>query len=346
MNQIEITQKPVIKHRLHEVGASVTSRIEALNLENLVATDETIQSLKTLRAELNKELSEFEAQRKNIKEAVSGPYMDFEAAYKTEISEKYKYAGDILKDKINAFEIRIKEEKQAEIEGYFNELCLSEQIDFVKFNQVGITVNLSTSLKKYREACNDFIQKVKDDVKLIESDQYAVEIMAEYKLHLNASKAITSVRERKDREKAEAERRKMELVAKREGKLRALTMVFNQMAHCFYFVQDDSINISQSDIENLPEAEWRSRLEELTFNIESFRESLAPKPEEKPQAAPEPLKAPVQVPTQQNLPEIKDETTHTAAFMVVDTLPRLIELSQFLKQNNYKYENIDLNKIQ
>ena len=292
MNEIQLVQKPVIKHSLKEIGSLVTDRLEALNVDNLVATDETIQSLKSLRADLNKELADYEAQRKALKEAVSSPYIEFENVYKAEISEKYKAAADTLKDKINAFEIKIKEDKQAEIESYFNELCASEGIDFVKFNQVGITVNLSTSLKKYREQCDEFVQKVKDDIKLIESDQYAVEILIEYKQCLNASKAITSVRERKEREKAEIERRRMDLVNRRESQLRVLSMVFNQMAKCFYFVQDDSINISQSEIENLPDSEFNIKLAELKFNIDAFRENQMPKSED-PKPIAEPLQAPV-----------------------------------------------------
>ena len=48
---------------------------------------------------------------------------------------------------------------------------------------------------------NAFVLRVKDDVKLINSTEYPSEIMVGYKISLNASKAITTVRERKEQEK-------------------------------------------------------------------------------------------------------------------------------------------------
>ena len=89
-DSIQLIQKPVIQHEMARVGKSVTERLNALNIEGQVATEATVKSLKELRADLNKELAEFELQRKAIKEAVMNPYSEFEATYKIEISEKYK----------------------------------------------------------------------------------------------------------------------------------------------------------------------------------------------------------------------------------------------------------------
>ena len=47
------------------------------------------------------------------------------------------------------------------------ELCLSENIDFVTFESVALDINLSTSEKKYKEQCNEFISRIKDDLALI-----------------------------------------------------------------------------------------------------------------------------------------------------------------------------------
>ena len=45
-NQIVVRQIPVIEHDLATVGRSVTERINALNLEAQVVTEETVQTLK------------------------------------------------------------------------------------------------------------------------------------------------------------------------------------------------------------------------------------------------------------------------------------------------------------
>ena len=123
---IKLVAKPKIAHKLNELGASVTQRIKDLNLENLVATEETVKSLKELRADLNKELESFEEQRKFVKNGILNPYNEFEALYKIEISEKYAGAINILKDKIAQVENKIKQEKRENIKRYFDELCISQ----------------------------------------------------------------------------------------------------------------------------------------------------------------------------------------------------------------------------
>lgn len=205
MNKIVLKQAPVISHKLSEIGANVTARLDELNIENLVATEETVKALKNLRAELNKELKDYEEQRKAVKAAVNAPFNDFEAIYKAEISEKYNVAVNTLKSKIESVELKIKEEKRNDIVAYFDELTASENIDFVNFDNVGIEVNLSASVKSLKDACISFIDRVKSDLALIDTQEHKAEILAEYKTYLNVSKAIVTVTDRKAREKAEVE---------------------------------------------------------------------------------------------------------------------------------------------
>ena len=255
-NQIELTQSPVISHDLQSIGANVTARIEELNINNLVATPDTISSMKKLRAELNREAKDFEEQRKAVKKAVNDPYLKFEEIYKSEVIEKYKGAVDTLKTKIGAFEMKIKDEKQANIESYFNELCLSEKIDFIKFSQLNLKIDLSTSEKKYKEFCNEYISKVQEDIKLIESETYQAEIMAEYKKTLNSSKAITDVRARKEAEKQEKERILAKRTQAREAQARNLGLFYSDMIKAFTSKIHEEIFIKQSDIENLPDDDF------------------------------------------------------------------------------------------
>lgn len=90
----------------------VDERLLKLNLANLVATDETINPWNHFRADLNSEFKEFEGQRKVLKDVLMKPYNEMDLIYKEEVSEKYKLATDILKDKIGEFENRIKDEKK------------------------------------------------------------------------------------------------------------------------------------------------------------------------------------------------------------------------------------------
>lgn len=356
-NQIELTQSPVIKHDLVAVGLNVTARIEALNVENLVATNDTIKAMKSLRAELNKEAKEFEAQRKIVKDAVNNPYKEFEAVYKSEVIDKYKGAVDILKDKIGSFEMRIKEEKQANIERYFTELCLSENIDFVKFSQLNIKIDLSTSEKKYKDFCNEYILKVQEDVKLIESETYQAEIMAEYKTTLNASKAITEVRSRKLKEKEEQERIILKRTQRRENMLRNWGMSYFDMTKTFVLAQDESVSVKQSVIENDSDEDFQSMSIVLDLRIKEIKAKAARELKAKLEA--EKAKEQSETPTKKDVveeqaqipaPEVKQplqapkevikEETFNAVFEVEGTMSQLKALGEYMKAQGIEYKNI------
>lgn len=208
MTQIELIQKPVIRHALGAVGKEISERLAALNIDGQIATEETVKSLKTLRADLNKELENYENQRKFVKGEVLKPYEEFDGVYKTEISDKYKSAIETLKDKIAFVENQLKAQKKEEIKQYFAELCASESVDFVTFDQSGVDINLSTSDKQYREKCIAFVSKIKDEIALIETQDFQAEIFVEYKKTLNAARAIADVRNRKEAEARESERLK------------------------------------------------------------------------------------------------------------------------------------------
>lgn len=344
-NQIKLVQVPVIQHKLVEVGKNVSLRIEELNLSKLVATEDTIKSLKDLRAELNKEFTEFETQRKTLKEAVTNPYMEFENVYKTEITEKYKGAVDILKNKIGEFEDNVKAEKRDNIQSYFTELCLDADIDFVKFSDTNIEVNLSTSEKKYKETCLEFVTRITDDVKLIEGIEYPAETMAEYKKTLNASKAITTIRERKEAERIEKERIKTIETTRRLSLLRNLSMVYRDMTKSYNWVQDDSVYMVLSEIEDLPKEDFTKRFVEIETVIKEYEAAKktqeTPKEEVSAPIAPPlkapPLKAPVQEVVKEQQEPVK---VIRAEFRCFGTMVQLRALGQYMKDNNIKYENI------
>jgi hypothetical protein len=356
--QIKLVQVPVIQHKLVEVGASVTLRIEELNLSNLVATDDTIKGLKSLRAELNAEFTDYENQRKALKQAVANPYMEFEKVYESEISGKYKQAVELLKDKISVFENNVKAEKKANIESYFCELCLDAKIDFLKFEHTGLEINLSTSEKQYKEKCADFVNRVADDVILIQGIEYPAETMAEYKKTLNASKAITTVRERMEQERLEKERIKTIETNRRTAMLRGLSMVYMDMTKSYNWIEDETVYILHSEVESVTKDEFNKAFTSISEIIKTFvaekaeieRQRLAAikaevQPElplqtpivvEKPKQAPAPLQAPVEV-----LPERKPiEKLVEASFTCKGTMSKLTALGQYMRDNGIIYTNI------
>ena len=224
---IEVKQLPVIVEQLQTIKADVTERVsEAMSL---VCTEDTIQVVKKRRAELNSEFKAWEEKRKDVKKAVMSPYEQFEMVYKDCITDVFKKADTDLKSKIDSVEDELKEQKRAEVKAYFDEYLASRHVDFVTFESANINVTLSASRKSLKEQAKAFVDRVCDDLNLIDTQEHKDEIMYEYKRTLNASAAILTVtnrykaieeaqkreEERKAREEAEkATAEKVELVVK------------------------------------------------------------------------------------------------------------------------------------
>ena len=191
---IVVKQLPQIEEHLKELSLDVDKKVE--NAKNLVCTEENVTTIKQVRASLNKEFKEVENQRKIVKEQILAPYMQFEEIYKMYISDKYKSADNDLKAKIDSTENELKNIKEQEIKDYFEEYKKANNIDFVTYLQARINVTLSASRKSLKEQAKQFIDKIVDDLKLIDTQEHKTEILVEYKQSLNVSQAITSVTNR------------------------------------------------------------------------------------------------------------------------------------------------------
>ena len=95
---MKVTQLPVIEEHLRSRKEQTEQRVaEAMSL---VCTDETLTSVKNIRAEMNREFADAETQRKAIKAAIMEKYDSFEAVYRECIADPYKRADADLKAKI------------------------------------------------------------------------------------------------------------------------------------------------------------------------------------------------------------------------------------------------------
>ena len=191
---IIVKQLPQIEEHLKERSEEIEKKVE--NAKSLICTEENVKTIKEVRAELNKEFKEVETQRKMVKEQILAPYTKFEEIYKTYISDKYKSADIDLKNKIDTVENELKKQKEQEIKEYFEEYKQANNIDFITYEQAKINVTLSASKKSLKEQAKAFIDKIVDDLRLIETQEHKAEILVEYKNDLNVSKAITAVTSR------------------------------------------------------------------------------------------------------------------------------------------------------
>lgn len=205
---MKVTQLPVIEEHLRSRKEQTEQRVaEAMSL---VCTDETLTSVKNIRAEMNREFADAETQRKAIKAAIMEKYDSFESVYRECIADPYKRADADLKAKIDATESEIKNRCEEMLLGYFRELCAVNEIDFLSFGQTGVKVDMASARaktpKKLMEQIKLKVDGVAQDMKTIGTmGENAPEIMVEYKNNLDLSLAISVVNERHRRAEEERE---------------------------------------------------------------------------------------------------------------------------------------------
>ena len=225
-NLITVQQLPVIVYeRLESVGQEIDKRIAALDLDKQLVTEDTKKAVKDTRAMLNKELKDFEEQRKRIKEQVVAPYEAFEKAYNSFIKVKYEKADSILKVKIDEFDKRLKADKEARIRAYFTELCQANNIDFLPFERLCLNIRLNDSDKSLKDIVNTNIDNVVKSLEFIESltdpDEYKAEILADYKQTLDVMRSINNAKYRKQQREAELQRIEAQRAAAEQARLAA-----------------------------------------------------------------------------------------------------------------------------
>ncbi len=203
---ITIKQLPIIEERLQLIKAEIDAKTQ--HVLALDCNDATVKAIKSLRADLNKDFSELEEKRKEVKRAVMSPYERFEEVYTECVTNIYKQTDAILKGRIAIVENAIKANKDKEVKAYYDEYAESLGIDFVPYEKSGITVTLSASAKKLKEQAAAYLDRIADELKLIATQPQDLqpEILVEYKRTVNVAYSIQTVIERKKTIEEEAER--------------------------------------------------------------------------------------------------------------------------------------------
>lgn len=203
---ITIKQLPIIEERLQLIKAEIDAKTQ--HVLALDCNDATVKAIKSLRADLNKDFSDLEEKRKEVKRAVMSPYERFEEVYTECVTNIYKQTDAILKGRIAIVENAIKANKEKEIRAYYDEYAESLGIDFVPYEKSGITVTLSASAKKLKEQAAAYLDRIADELKLIvtQPQDLQPEILVEYKRTVNVAYSIQTVIERKKAIEEEAER--------------------------------------------------------------------------------------------------------------------------------------------
>lgn len=206
---IRLIQLPVIEERLRDLKEATEHRVaEAMSL---VVSDETLTAVKNVRAELNRDFTEYENQRKAVKAAIMAPYDRFEAVYRECVTEPFKRADADLKGKIDATEREIKGRCEKQLETYFQELCAVNHVDFLTFAQTGVKVDMASARsktpKKLMDQLRIMVEGCAQAMATIDGMEHGDEIAVEYKKCLDLTLAIRLVTERHQKLEAERQRK-------------------------------------------------------------------------------------------------------------------------------------------
>lgn len=209
---IEVNQLPVISEQLDKLQEIIQERTQnALQFE---CTEDNYKEIKTIRSTLTKERTELEKRYKKAMETAIAPIQAVQNKFKNCMGV-YKDTDAKLKEKINSVENGIKDIKKQEVIDYFNEYATSKNIDFITFEQLGINVTMSASMKSLKKSVSDTLDRVSCDLKMIETQDDKEAILVEYKKSLNVSEAVQTVKVRmqaiEEEKQKEIERKKAEL---------------------------------------------------------------------------------------------------------------------------------------
>lgn len=212
---VRIETMPKVFSQLEMIGTFIDEKVKDIDI--LECTEQNKQEVKQRRTEINNILKELDDRRKFIKNKILEPYEMFNDKYEQECKGKLVSASEILKTKIDTIEVQQKKDKYNELFDFAMEYFVANNIqDFVTFDDIGLNITLSASMKSLKEEIIAFCEKVKQDLELIKMEEYRDEILYEYKKnHGNFVQCKTTVLER-HRELDEIAKKKVEELEKQE----------------------------------------------------------------------------------------------------------------------------------
>lgn len=192
---LSIVNLPQTEQALKEISERCKDRLKLA--ESMACTEETKQAAKKLRAELNKEFSEYEAERKERSAEYEKPLKMFKDIYNQYIAEPFRNADIALKAKINDVETVQREEKALEVKEYADELKQAYALDWLETERIMPNVTLSASAKSLKTAVKERLDKIKSDIDCIGVIDDSGEMFAEYMDCLDLAMAKIAVEKRK-----------------------------------------------------------------------------------------------------------------------------------------------------
>ena len=189
---ITLVQLPIIVQQLSEIKARFEADSEyALSLD---VSEATYKDVKKVRADLTALFNDVETARKTVKKKILEPYEDFEAIYKSCITDIYKPTKEALDKRISEVEDALIAEKYEKAKNYFDEYAEFMIISGLDFAASGIVVNMSTSDKKLKDQAKAYVDERLGERAALQGMANAAELIAEWRSNgFKMAEAINTV---------------------------------------------------------------------------------------------------------------------------------------------------------
>ena len=230
---IVVSQLPEIQENLRQLRDEWERK--AADAATMVCTEETVQSLKDMRAEMRKEFQLADSQRKAAKALYMKPWDAVEETFRVCVKDAFTRADNSLHGLVDGFQNELKQKCYDDLKIWYTELVQSLHIDFLTLDQAMALGNVKISLddakrntpRKLQDAVAAVVAKVSVNLEDIGKMDDSAEVMAEYKQCLDLGRAVANVQGRKrliqaEKEAAEARRAAQEREKAAEDKVRAV----------------------------------------------------------------------------------------------------------------------------
>jgi hypothetical protein len=181
-----------ITSRIDEIVLRVQKRIEDLNLKTIDATEDNKKILRDTRAELNKEVKQYEEDLKQIELMINSGFNELKKQYKEKIKSLYKLTDDELKEKIDEITQEQLKENQDYSKEYYEAKLKSMPLRIgVEYDDVPWDFTFNSSKKSIRDTANNHFEAVEEALKIIDNHKYKNELEAFWKYNkFNLGKAL------------------------------------------------------------------------------------------------------------------------------------------------------------
>ena len=162
-----------ITSRIDEIVLKVQERINNLKLDTISATEDNKKVLRNTRAELNKEVKQYEEDLKQIDSMINEGFNELKKQYKEKIKSLYKNTDEELKEKIEEITREQLKENQNYSKEYYESKLKSMPLRIgVEYNDIPWDFNFNSSKKSIRDTINNHFEAVEKALLIIDNHEY------------------------------------------------------------------------------------------------------------------------------------------------------------------------------